>query len=83
MFDIKTAKAQIASARYNCKVGWPFPDADIVLNGYEQALKRIEKLEESELAKTARKYKELCNLQAKRIKKLEEWIADLQSGLCE
>lgn len=42
--DLEIAKAQIAAARYNCKEGWPFPDAKIVIDGYEEAIKEIEQL---------------------------------------
>ena len=43
--DIRKAKAQIKTAKYNCEEGWPFPDAEIVLNGYEKAINYMEQIQ--------------------------------------
>ena len=55
--DIKKAEAQIAAARYNCKEGWPFPDAEIILRGYEKAIELIKELESQNSA-----LREACGL---------------------
>ena len=45
--DTKIAEAQIAAAEHNCNEGWPFPDAQIIIDGYKKAIERIKELEDT------------------------------------
>jgi len=77
----KAARKQIAAARHNSKEGWPFPDAEIILSGYEQVCAELDRLAaelEGKRETSKSKYYLIAELQkanktqAEEIKRLKE-----------